>query len=491
MNSTVRKFLTVIIICIVVLELIGGSVFLAAYFSHKNPKKAVIILPGLFASGLYNTANGEGVWDPFDEIDVWFSDITARTGLPIGVILQIFSNQAFSSELDKLFDNNCRGASDSLFNLMAMNEDGTPAVETIKPVPFDSDSRLRYGVVNAQKEMYDTLYEQYGTAYEVMVYNYDFRLDNRYSAEKLEEFINEKGYKEVILVSHSNGGAVASCYLGRSKENRDKVSLYLSYDAPYYGSFAAIGTLEDIDGMIAGVLKAIKDIPILEGLGNAINDVFQYQFKKLVNLWAVYQLLPSYELLTTQQYRHIYTEQIMGIEGKPEKPVTKVVQDAMYNIDGEDIIFESKEELWEFYCSRPWAKMSNGQLKPQMAQWLDFQDAMMVELEDGRKVHSTSLVNTQYFSGMGYNNVTKLYFKTEDGNLVRLPQNDFTDQGDGTVLLYSSTAGCTENHRIHIIPDANHYDVAQRFNTYTKDMTIAIVNKEISAWNKFVIKLFK
>ena len=496
MKKSVKNLLIIIISVVVAVVMGVGSTAIAIAASHNHKKKALIILPGLFASGLYDTETGKGVWDPFEDIDIWLTDFMGRSGLPTGLLLQLIANEQVREELSKLLDNGRMGTPDSLFNMMAMNEDGTPVVKTIQPVPFSSESRLKYGVVNTHNEIYNTLEAQYGDAYEVQVFNYDFRLDNRVSAEKLEQYINEKGYKEVIIVSHSNGGAVASCYFARSKANRDKVKLYISFDSPYYGSFAAIGALENVDGMISGITDTLKSNsnPLISNVGSSIEDVFSNQFKRLLGMWAVYQLLPSYELLTTQQYYHSYEEQLMGINNTPLTLPKVEMQEAMINIDGEDIIFKNAEELWGFYCSRPWAKMSNGELRPQMAQWLDFQEAMTVTLEDDTKVHSTSQVNTQYISGMGYENATKVYFVTDetvDGGLRQINKHDYTDQGDGTVLLYSATAGTTDASRINIIPYANHYDVFQRFNTYSKDITIKIIDRELSPWDRLLINLYK
>jgi pimeloyl-ACP methyl ester carboxylesterase len=494
MKKSVKNLLIVIICVVCVLIAAVGSTGIAVAATHKNQKKAVIILPGLFASGLYDTETGKAAWDPFDGIDAWFTDFTGRGGLPIPLLIQLLGEEQFMTVLNNLLANDGKGTPDSMFNMMAMTEDGEPVVKTIKPVPFDSESRLKYGVVNTHTDIYNTLEEQYGDAYEVQVFNYDFRLDNRDSAQKLEEYINQKGYKEVILVSHSNGGSVAACYFARSQANRDKTKLYLSFDAPYYGAFAAIGTLENVDRMISGAVDQLKENSLTKKLATSIEDIFDNQFTRLLGIWAVYQLLPSYDLLTTQQYYHVYDEQIKGFSGKSGEPTQIIKQEAMINIDGEDVFFKNAEELWDFYCSRPWAKKENGELRKQMKEWLDFHDAMKVTLDDGTKVHSTSLVNTQYLSGMGYNNTTKIYYKTDEnieGGLVQLDKYDFSNQGDGTVQLYSATAGTTDISRINIIPHADHYDVFQRFNLYSKDITLKLINDELDTWDKLLINLYK
>lgn len=486
--AIISKIVSVFIIAAVVFGIFMVS--FGIYSNQRKKSKAVIILPGLFASGLYDTETGKGVWDPFEHLDIHFGDFVNHTGLPYGLIVSILGDKELLNQLNHITANNNTGDGKSFFSQMGMNEDGTPVVKSIKPVPFESESRLRYGVINAQTDMYKAMEAAYGDTHEVQVFNYDFRLDNRYSGQLLEEYINSKGYKEVILVSHSNGGIVASCYLARSKANRDKVKLNLSLDTPYYGSFSAINILENIDGMIEGLVNSLSANDFTEGIAEVIFTAFETQFKPLVNMWAVYQLLPSYDLLKTQQYYYKWNEEVKGLSGNITYK-TAETQKSFINIDGEDVFFESAEELWQFYCSRPWAKTSDGELRVQLTQWLDFQDSMMVTLDDGSKVHSTSLVNTQYFSGMGYRNVSKVFYVTDDSDTLVQDRDtyEYTDQGDGTVLLYSATAGSIESERIHIVPFANHYDMAQRFNEFSKTAVLSVMDENIDNWDLYLNKV--
>lgn len=485
-----RKLIVKIVAIVLIVCIVCGLVILGIgiYIKQSKKDRAVIILPGLFASGLYDTATGKDVWDPFTDTNLYLSDIMTHSGLPYSVLIPLLTKPSVLKELEHITANDSSGDGQSFLSMMAMNEDGTPAVPTVKPVPFDSESRLRYGVVNAQTDMYNVMEEAYGATHEVQVFNYDFRLDNRYSGQLLEEYINKKGYKDVILVSHSNGGEVAACYLGRSQKNRDKVSLNLSIDSPYYGSFSAITIIEDMEGMIAGLVDSLSRNNLTAGLADTISKAFDSQFKPLANMWAVYQLMPSFHLLKTQQYYYKWDEEIKGLSNESTYQ-EGFTQSTFINIDGEDVFFESEEELFNFYCSRPWAKTSTGELRTQMLQWRDYQDSMMVETENG-KVHSTSLVNSQYFSGMGYGSIYKVFYNTVDGKLV-LDKTKYerTEQGDGTVLLYSATAGTMDSSRIHIIPYANHYDVVQRFNEYSVAPVMTVMDNAMSGWNMFVNKI--
>jgi len=406
---------------------------LVADIVNLSTKKAIIILPGLFASALYDTKTGNAVWDPFTELDIDFAQVMDEEGaIDFGYVAQFILSDSLIEHLNKLFENDCYGADDSLFNMIAMNEDGTSFVPTIAPVPWTDQSRLRYGVINAQREMCEYLIASYGRDYAIEVFNYDFRLDIRYNGEKLEEYINARGFDEVILIAHSNGGPVVSTYLGRSQENRDKVKKFISYCSPFLGSFAAITILENMMGMIS----SIAEIPELSFISEGIAKVFERQFMRVANMWTVYQLLPSYELLTTK---------------------FKGDQSAIY-LDGERLEFESKEELWEYYCTRPWARMSNGELRPAMAQWLEFSDSMYVEV-DGKKVHATELVDTTYFSGTGKLGGNIVHFTTNFDNSYTLESEEKTPYGDGVVLLTSATAGVKDPNKIMYLVGYDHYSI--------------------------------
>lgn len=461
-----KKALIISLICIFSVIAVLGSFGGTTYAFYAKEKKAMIILPGLFGSGLYNEATGAWVWDPFEDIDLTFNHLMRPDGsLNTNKLAPLLFTKSVLTQLSKITDNDFLGAEDSLFNLMAMNEDGTPAVKEVVRVPWENETRLRYGVASAQKGMYESLEERYGEEYEVQVFNYDFRLDNRYSAELLEKYINDKGYTEVVLVSHSNGGQVAACYLARSQENRDKVSKYLSFNSPYYGSFSAITILENVKGMIAGVKTALENssFQLLRDLANNIEFIFENQFMKLINMWAVYQLLPSYELLT-QEYAEVETA---------------------YYLDGQKMNFASQEELWNFYCSRPWAKTESGELRVQLEEWLDYKESLTVLMPDGSRVLSTTLVDTVYFSGMNVEGANKVYFVTNDDETVSLEAVGKTKKGDGTVSLASAVALVNEESRIRYINNVDHYGILTNYKGTAEEEAYNIIDGHIAETRKW------
>jgi len=431
-SSKAKKIIKSILAVIIILVTVGGT-FVGASF-YLNNKKAIIILPGLMASALYDTSTGNGVWDPFYDVDLHFKTFITEEGLNLGAILPLLFVKSVREQLNKLFANDFHGAPDSLMNLIAMNEDGTPKIDTIEPVPWDNDTRLRYGVINAQKELYQEYNKGYGDKYDVQVFNYDFRIDNRVSAERLEKYINSKGYKEVILVAHSNGGQVAACYLAKEK-NRAKVEKYISYSVPYFGAFSAITQLENIDNMLDALLGTLGE----GALTDQLEQVFQNQFLTMLYMWAPYQLLPSFDYLNVD-----------NIGGKAE-----------IIIDGEPAEFASEQELLDFYSSRPWAKMSNGEVRPQLATWLDYLDSIKVTLPSGEKVLSPTLVDTTYIYGTGKETPIKVYYETNENGELKLSKDDpyKSTYGDGTVSHYTGIGGEKDTSKIVLLEGVNHYGI--------------------------------
>lgn len=455
MTKRVKLITLLCSILVVVISLTTVTIY--SYASYRAENKAIIILPGLFASGLYDSVTGDPVWDPFADLDLNFSDFMNDKGeISFNNIAALLSQSAVTTELNKILANNGSGTEDSIINKIGFYEDGTPVVDTITYIPWDNPNRIKYGVINAQKDMYFSLYEGYGDDYDVQIFNYDFRMDNRTSAEQLEEYINAKGYTEVILVSHSNGGQVAALYLARSEENRQKVKKYISYNSPYYGSFDAIFMLENAKEMLSLITDELNKIPLLSTLSGKLEAIFDNQVTSLLNVWPVYQLLPSYELLSTEYNG----------------------EQAMIYLDDEPIVFNSETELWEFYCSRPWAKMSNGELKPAMAQWLDYKNAQKVTLASGEKVYATTLIDTTYFSGMNKLSTNKVYYTTNVDETVSLTDKGFTTDGDGIVLLSSAVALLGDSTKIVLVPDIDHYGV----NTNYYGISEADTRKEIDAY---------
>lgn len=442
---------TAIILAIALALLLVGSAFLIGTVAKE--KKAIIILPGLFGSGLINSEDGSFVWDNFEgKDDVSFDMLMNEDGLNLGGLITLLLDEVVLAELGKITANDGAGEPDSLLNMIAMNEDSTPRHPEVVRAPWSVDNRLKYGVVNSLKEMWISLNERYGEEYEVQIFNYDFRLDVRYNAEELEKYINEQGYTDVVLMGHSNGGPVITAYLARSEENRKKVSKFVSFNAPLLGSFSAIGILENMDDMISGIPPAISslvDVP----------TIFNKQFKTLINMYTPYQLLPSYEI-----FLHEYNGELAG-----------------YYLDGVRMEFETQEELWEFYCTRPWAKDSEGNLKVPMRDWLEARDSFYVTQKDGSKVFATKLVDTVYINGTNVKGGYQTHFVTdpETGKVNLVKQMINTNNGDGTVVTVSAIAGEADPEDIVLFDGWDHYTILYAFDDVLRDGTYEILDKMV------------
>ena len=129
---------------------------------------------------------------------------------------------------------------------------------------------------------------------------------------------------------------------------------------------------------------------------------------------------------------------------------------------------------------------SNAELRACMKDWLEYTRSYYVATSDGDK-HVTELVDTYYFSGIGYDTCyTAVYKKYGDTHLC--VGDEFTDQGDGTVLLYSSTAGTTDFSRIVLVPFADHYDMVQCFNEFSKESTARVLENSLNWKQKILIE---
>lgn len=456
-----KKNIILIVVAAFVAVAIGlGGLFGGSYLAFAKEKRAMIILPGLFGSGLYDTATGEYIWDNFEGIeDVSFSTVMNAEGLNMQGLLGLLLNPVVSDEIIKLLANEGAGTPDSLLNMIGMETSGEATVSTVERVPWTDQSRWRYGVINAQKDMWESLEERYGDMYDVQVFNYDFRKDTRENAVILEDYINEMKYKEVILLAHSNGGPVVATYLARSEENRKKVKKFVAYNSPLLGSASGIGILENTKDMINGV-KDILTGPVLGPIADKVDDVFEKQFLKLTNMWTPYQLLPSYEMFLVEH------------EG----------EQAGYYLDGERMNFETQEELWQFYCTRPWAKIpGTEELRPPVAQWLDSRNAMYVTLDDGSKVFSTTLVDTTYVNGNGISGGYKTYFVTDPitGDVNIVPQMENTTRGDGTVTSVSATAGYADPENIRYFEGSDHYAILYDFEGVAEAISYEILDEAV------------
>ena len=460
-----------VILTVAALAVFGCALW---YGVRQKPKRGIVIVTALLSGGLIE------VKDDGTETVVW--DPVPMDEFPIQEVLLPDGSLNFSSDLIKevlnSFDNGILDVlpaitgEDGFLNALGMDKMTGKSLRNIKPATSETDSHIKYGVLNVYKQTYDSMTAEYGDEAEISVFNYDWRLDNVENGRLLEEYINSKGYDEVILTSHSMGGNVVSCYLARSEENRSKVKLYCAYAPSLLGSVDALAYIEDpllladmidMDSM-ASMLPAGAGAIVDTLVETVLNDIMTDFIRGFTSM---YQLFPSPYLMDSAQYSHTGSDYMITIDGKP---------------------IETRKELIEFYASRPWAfnedgepiyvfqKEANGKTRLE-----NFFDSAYVATDAGL-VHSTTLVNTVYFVGTGISGRERAtYITDEDGNIV-LDRTYNSYDGDNMVLVYSATAALgPDAPNAYVIDNGSHGPVGISFDALLKEKTFEEINK---VWTK-------
>ncbi len=438
-------------------------------------KRAIIWVTALLSGGLYDAEDNTAAWDPLPYEDVYLSsfvnpDTMLNEGVKVVMRLftdrksivyvdengdeQVKSTTAFNELLNPIMEN-VQDESNFIWNV-GLDYNGVPHNPNIKAAN-GFDGKAQYGVLGAYIDHSKYLNAEYEEDF--IVFNYDWRLDNRTSVEALEDFINDNNYTDVVMFSHSLGGNIVAGYLAKNQYNRDRVARYVSMGGAFLGSFDALYTLEDIGSYLMAViqnmeldLSSISSLLKLIKLDNLEVVIDQVQ-DFIINMPSFVQLLPSYALISGKQYQE-------GGDG------------VAYTIDGKAITTE--EELYAFYESRPWAwqKDTNGEYIIENGRYVvrdvvkdlkEYHDSLYVTLENGEKVFSTTLVDTYYVNGTGITSFCGAdYVTLENGSYditVRTSKN-----GDKQVLFYSGIVNQDENAlkangKLITFPGQDHFQV--------------------------------
>lgn len=460
-----------LLLTIVTLAVLGAAIW---YEVRKQPKRGIVIVTALLSGGLVEVKDDGTetvVWDPVPMKEFPIQEVLLPDGsLNISTELVTEILNSFENGILDVLD--LVTGEDGFINALQVDRNTGKSVRNIKPATSETDSHVKYGVLNVYKQTYDSMVAEYGDEAEVSVFNYDWRLDNVENGRLLEEYINSKGYDEVILTSHSMGGNVVSCYLARSEENRSKVKLYCAYAPSLLGSIDALtyiedpmrlGDMLDIDG-IKNMLPSAAAGMVDSIIETVLNDVMAEFIRGFTSM---YQLFPSPYLMDSAQYSHTGSDYMITIDDEP---------------------IETREELIEFYASRPWAfnedgepiyvfqKEANGKTR-----FENFFDSAYVATDAGL-VHSTTLVNTVYFVGTGISGRERATYITDaDGNIV-LDKTYNSYDGDNMVLVYSATAALgPEAPNAYVIDNGSHGPVGISFGALLKEKTFEEINK---VWTK-------
>ncbi len=454
LNRILAVVLIASLLCIASAALIGCTPN-----EPQQEKKAIIFLHALLIGGLYDEDTGEPVWDPFDNEEISYMSIVSGDIVTLAGDM-IFNDNGFKQQLEYLTSDDPAKTSQTLLAKIRLNEDGTPVNPNVKPVPFDDfEGRQRYGAINGYRDLAEGLEERYGEDYDVKMFNYDWRRDPRLAASELETYINAQGYTDVILVSHSLGSIVAAQYLAKA-ENREKINLFMPVGGPFLGSLNAITAEENPWCFYDSIRNLLGSIPLLGGVLDMIETIYGEQFLPIIkNTETVFYLMPAFELINTPYY------------GEGE---------SFIYVDGDPIT--DKDELYDFYESRPWAKMSNGELKPAVANMRAFYEQM---LPNGSC--TTNLVNTYYVISQGKGLQKKVFYVTDAATGEVTVDWERTEseglsltEGDGIVPGYSATANNSLNgDNVYTLNAIEHNEMAINYENIRE-----ILNQKIDeTWN--------
>ena len=380
----------------------------AVYEENFTPTKdkAMILIPGLMASALFNAETDEAIWSPKGFLNLVGEFDDNLSALDAKYEGNTYNNSDYDKEKQRLLQ-------DLLIKYMGCDDNGVPNT-TVRVANMSSENPT--DAFGGMGYLYKDLYAKYREQYDVVVWQYDWRQSNVESARHLKEFIDKCGWSKVQFYTHSMGGIVVSNYL-KDAANRSRVELFMPFGAPLLDSMDAVTNLFSEEA-----LAFVKDL--FKGMGMDFN------------LAEVARLIPSvYELLPTKEFFELY--------GEGDSPIFINGQPATYS------------QFMDSLLTQSWVKGSDGEVKDFIKNLEAYQDAFFVNasydskngvwVEDSnseQKVHVSQLVPTQYVIGVGKFTVNRSHLVGED-----TVSEDYTDQDkteiDASDSIFSNYIGVT------------------------------------------------
>ena len=350
-------------------------------FMHDEMnKKAIYFLPGYLGSQLYDERDNL-VWVNYGRIAI---DIALRPVTPWIPLLGLNEN----GDGGKL-------------KVSAKNDQANGVYGTELK---GQDSGL--AIMDSLKSNFE------GQNYDIVFFPYDWRKSIKFAERDLRKHINENGYKEVSLASHSTGGLVIAAYIAQSIENNelDKIDKVVTIAGPLLGTFTSHEALETGDSSVW------KDMP---NLLTSYIDVYGWTKDSLRNTPCSYQLMPSDEFLISGQ---------TGINN-------------MYNPYSGSYEFDSVTTASGFYSILNLRNLNNNMINGSGESHKKYRQEYLY----GRSIIDVfSHVDALHLAGSGIDTHKAAFYKfTENGSMEFV---DYTntkgysdrDNGDGTVVLKSA-----------------------------------------------------
>ena len=348
--------------------------------SITQAKGAIIILPGMMGSQIYS-----------DEL---------IHGIDIGAT----SPEIYYSPGTRLWDPDANLSAPWKVNAIAMDSSGLPKYATYVNAPLVNDANnpnYRYGAMDIYRNIYSQLYNDYyfDFGYDIILYEYDWRYDPYEVSLQLDTYISANDYKDVILVSHSWGGNVASYYISLGEIQRNKINKNISIATPYLGSVQLLYAYTT--GMVLEFNSVLDDFIDIIGFNDAVKDV-------ITNIPCSYAALPI------------------------ENGFVPYIKYAGYNSDTPIIVTDYVDTMVLLNAYMPnW----NSSLADKVI-------ANQYRLFTFGGKHITTLVDSYYIVGNGVSTKNMLNFSITDEGLLL---NDIVNNssGDNTVTVQSATVNGT------------------------------------------------
>lgn len=374
--QTIKMFKKVLSVLFSVILLFSVCIGCATVKSEETSgSKAIIVVPGLFSGGLFyrdktcrKYYKNEAIWMPLDSKSKW--------RMLKGVAkFKLFNKDLFCDENGNPINKN--------IGLALENEEF--------PHPVDANV-AKYSVGDSCRKLVDSLTEQFKD-YEVILHNYDWRLDINKAADSLTKEIQK--HDEVILIGYSLGGIVSCKSAVKIKElgQLDKIKKYISVAVPYNGTVEPFYVLNK--GMLTENDFMGRVIRFL-GIHNIIKNMAK-------NCGITYQMLPSKEYFKRAQRGYIT------------------------NTKGKTLDYD---ETLEFLKNCSFMKKTDGSTKAFLNEPHKLYDGLIV---DGK--HILNFLNYHIIAGCGLDTMSEIGIGLKKSSNIRI--KNYVD-GDGSVAFNES-----------------------------------------------------
>lgn len=295
-------------------------------------------------------------------------------------------------------------------------------------IPYSEDKGAR----SAYQTLYNSLEREYGDSYDICFFGYDWRLSNAVSADLLDQFINDASYGKVVLVCHSMGGLVASSYLAKGEEQRDKVETAIMLGVPFLGTpvMTYVWGSEDF-AVIYDAWGEIENV-WMEPLWDVLSAVCDPLDVLLSTFPSVYELFPTQQYFDSNYGGHHYLRTW-------EDPLHKTDLTTYSETSG---VLLTELQLYGL----------------NVLKWHDaiqFHNSLFIGGS-----HVTELINTHYIASTGHLTVDKVLFTDVLDLGIKIWSNDEeTTQGDGVVPIWSATLGDRYYQKTFFVENLGHIDL--------------------------------